>query len=129
MAWTDEKREAVIAEYVETMETQFDTAAERAASTTEVVAQIAEKHGETVNGTRMVLSRAGVYIKKEDTPRASASTGGGTTRINKADALQSLKTTIGSIDPALVEDEIIDRLTGKAAAYFVGVLTAALASE
>jgi hypothetical protein len=74
----------------------------------------------TVNGVRAVLVRAGVYIKK--TP----ATGGGTeakstsTRVNKADAIKSLKEIIlnNSLD---VEDDIIDKLTGKAAVYFKGL--------
>lgn len=127
MAWTDDKREAVIAEYQEIMNDQYETDAERAGATVEVVAQLAEKYGETVNGVRNVLNRAQVYIKKAATASASSSSGSttGAKRINKADALQELKNVIAGVDPALVDDEIISKLTGKVAAYFTGILLTA----
>lgn len=131
MAWTDEKKELVVAQYVEIMENQFDTDEQRASASMEVVTQLAEEHGETPNGTRMILSRAGVYIKKAPTAKSStpsAGSGGGK-RINKAEAIQALRNSIAAIDPALVQDEILDKLTGKAAAYFVEVITATTASE
>lgn len=127
MAWTDEKKADVIKEYTEIMEDQYETDKERADATTEVVKQLSEKYDEKPNGTRMVLMGAGVYIKKTPGTKTtdSASKSGGTKRINKAEAQQSLTNTIAAIDPALVDEEIITKLTGKAAAYFVGVLTTA----
>lgn len=125
MAWTDEKKEEVVAKYVEIMETQFDTDEQRSSSSMEVVKQLADEYGETPNGTRAILSRAGVYIKKAAAPKAASAGTGGGKRINKAEAIQALSNSIAAIDPALVNSEILDKLTGKAAAYFVEVITAA----
>lgn len=130
MAWTEEKRNLVIAEYVDTMQNEYETDEERAASTMEVVAELAEKHGETVNGVRNVLTKADVYIRKQAATKASTASSGGTAkRINKADALQELQNTIGSIDPELVDAELISKLTGKVAAYFTGILVTVLSKE
>lgn len=124
MAWTDEKKEKVVTEYQEIMENQFADDKERANATIEVVKDLAEKYEETTNGTRMILTKAGVYIKKPAaTATAKGASGGG--RVNKAEAIQTLKTAVASIDPELVDDDILDKMTGKAANYFVGVLNTA----
>jgi len=128
MAWDDQKKEAVVAEYQEIMENQFADDKERANATIEVVKQLAEKHGETTNGTRMILTKAGVYIKKPAATATSKGASGGK-RVNKAEAIQTLKTAIAAIDPELVEDDILEKLTGKAANYFVGVLNTATSQE
>lgn len=128
MAWTDEKKEAVVNEYKEIMETQFADDKERGDATIEVVKQLAEKHGETTNGTRMILTKAGVYIKKTPTATAKASGSSGK-RVNKAEAIQTLKNSISAIDPELVDEDILEKLTGKAANYFVSVLNTAPTKE
>lgn len=125
MAWTDEKREAVIAEYQDTMQNEYDTDAKREAATVEVVKELAEKYEETVNGVRNVLNRAGVYIKKSAATASKTGTTGAK-RVSKADALQELKNTIAAIDPSLVNEDLIDKLTGVTASYFVGILTVAV---
>lgn len=127
MAWTDEKKQQVIAEYVEIMETEFHTPEDRSANSIAVVQRLAEKHKEAVNGVRMILSKAEVYIKKEPgTPAtaaaAKAASGDGPKRVSKADALQDLKNAISAIDPDLVDEEVLSKLTGKAAAYFTTIL-------
>lgn len=124
MAWTDEKRAAVIAEYTHTMETEYDNDADRSAASVEVVKELAEKHGETPNGVRTILMKAQVYIKKGEGAAASTATKSstsGTKRISKDDAIQTLKNQIGAIDPELIDDEILSKLTGKAAAYFSSI--------
>lgn len=123
MAWNDEKKQEVIKEYTRIMAEDFDTDEQRAENTTEVVAQLAEQYGETVNGTRMILTRAGVYVTKAPAKKATTAKGG-TARVSKADAIQSLTNAIAAIDPALVNSEILEKLTGKAAAYFTEVLNA-----
>lgn len=125
MAWNDEKKALVIEEYQRIMEEEFDTDEQRASVTVEVVKQLADQFGETANGVRMVLQKANVYIKAAAARTTSKSSGEGAKRVNKAEAIQSLKNSISAIDPALVDDDILDKLTGKAAAYLVGVITAA----
>lgn len=128
MAWTDQKRAEVIAEYTQIMTEQFTDDTERAANSIEVVKQLATKHGESANGVRMILQKAEVYIKKEATTSTRAVKTGetgeaGAKRINKVEAIQDLKNAISAIDPQLLDDDILDKLTGKAAAYFASLLT------
>jgi len=113
LEWSDELKEQVKNDYAEANPTPENS--------TEIVKNIAEDIDMTVNGVRAVLVRAGVYIKK--TPATGATSGEtktGSTRVNKADAIKSLKEIISnnSLD---VEDDIIDKLTGKAAIYFKGL--------
>ena len=67
----------------------------------------------------MILSKAGVYVKK--TPAASSNGGGssstGGTRISKAAAQEDL---IAALTDAGIEidNDIVEKLTGKAAQYF-----------
>lgn len=112
--WTDELRDKVIKDY---------TGAEPTAeNSSEIVEEIAEELGEdfTVNGVRAILSKANVYVKKS-TEGSSSNGESKTKRINKADAIGALKLAIRSqeID---IDDDILGRLTGKAAVYFTGVI-------
>jgi len=124
MAWTDEKRTAVIASYTNTMENEYDNDEARAAATTEVAAELAEIHGETVNGVINILNRAKVYIKKSavKSTAAKATATGGNVRVNKAEAHEALRAVITHIDADGVDEEIIGKLTGKAALYLAGIL-------
>ena len=111
--WTDKLKEQVKADYLEKEPTP-DTS-------TEIVQEIAADIDMTVNGVRAVLVRAGVYIKKTPaTGGTKSESKTGSTRVNKADAIKDLKEIISnnSLD---VEDDIIDKLTGKAAVYFKGL--------
>ena len=119
--WTDEQKTEVIARYQEIMENDFDTDEDRASHSVEVVAQLAEDLGKTPNGVRIILIKADVYIKKS--PAAKTKTKGtGAKRINKAEAQKGLSSAIATIDADLVNDEIIEKLTGKAAQYLTEVM-------
>jgi predicted negative regulator of RcsB-dependent stress response len=125
MNWTDEKRAEIIAHYVETMETNFSTDEERAKNSIPVVKDLASQYGETTNAVRGVLSAAKVYIKaapaSKATGKGTASTG---TRVNKAEAIQTLRNLIlanADNDESAVDDDILNKLTGKAAQYFSGL--------
>ena len=115
MAWDDDKKAAVIAAYEEANPTPE--------TSMEVVKEIADEFEESANGVRMILSKAGVYVKK--TPAAgsgsSLSSGGGS-RVSKAAAQETL---IAALTDAGVEidNDIVEKLTGKAAQYFAGVIT------
>ena len=75
------------------------------------------------NGVRMVLVQAGVYVKKE-----AAATGGATKKEGDAPKRVSKETQIAALRAeieakgATVDADILDKLTGKAAAYFTAVL-------
>lgn len=115
MAWDDDKKAAVIAAYEEANPTPE--------TSMEVVKEIADEFEESANGVRMILSKAGVYIKK--TPAAgsgSNQSSGGGSRVSKAAAQETL---IAALTDAGVEidNDIVEKLTGKAAQYFAGVIT------
>ena len=124
MAWTDEKRQLVIEQYNEIMQNEYNNDEDRAAASVEVVKELAEIHGETPNGVRLILSKAGAYIKQTKAKKATESKSGGT-RISKADAIQILTAMIESVG-AEVDEEILSKLTGKAAAYLTTVLQKAV---
>jgi hypothetical protein len=115
MAWDDDKKAAVIAAYEEANPTPE--------TSMEVVKEIADEFEESANGVRMILSKAGVYVKK--TPAAgsgSSQSSGGGSRVSKAAAQETL---IAALTDAGVEidNDIVEKLTGKAAQYFAGVIT------
>lgn len=110
MAWDDDKKAAVIAAYEEqnpTPETSM-----------EIVKDIADEYDESPNGVRMVLSKAGVYVKKTPASGGSSSSGStGGSRVSKAAAQEELVAALtdAGID---IDEDIISKLTGKAAQYF-----------
>lgn len=118
MAWTDEKRAAVIEEYTSSNPTSKNTI--------ELITSIAENHGETVNGVRIILQRANVYVKKEadDKKPATAPKEGAVAKVSKADSIAALVAAINDTG-YIVDDEIISKLTGKQAVYFCAVIKAA----
>lgn len=118
MAWDDDKKAQAIDMYQEREPTPENSM--------DIVAEIAEELGESPNGVRMILSKAGIYVKKEP----AAGGGGGaskskttkstSTRVSKEDAQAQL---IAAIEAAgkEVDSDIISKLTGKAAVYFAGL--------
>ena len=116
MAWDDDKKAAVIAAYEEAGPTPENSM--------EIVAEIAEEYEESPNGVRMVLTKAGVYVKKAPAAKSASSggsTGGG--RVSKAAAIESLTAAITDAGQE-VDEEIVSKLTGKAANYFAGIIAA-----
>jgi transposase-like protein len=118
--WTPELKEQVIKMYQEGEPTPE--------SSTELIKDIAEELDQSPNGVRQVLVQAGVYVKKEvaaaTTKTASKSgSGEGTKRVSKESQIEALRSAITAVG-AVVDDEILSKLTGKAAAYFVTVLNA-----
>jgi len=116
MAWDDDKKAAVIAAYEEQTPTPENSM--------EIVKEIADEFDESPNGVRMILSKAGVYVKK--TPAASGSgtsSGGGSSRVSKAAAQEALVAVLTDIG-AEIDNDIVEKLTGKAAQYFASVIGA-----
>ena len=112
MAWDDAKKDLVIEAY--------QNADPTPETSVEIVKEIAEDHDESPNGVRMILTKAGVYIKKTT---SATSNGNGTPRVSKAQAQEELTAALTSVGQTADED-IISKLTGKAAKYFAGVITA-----
>lgn len=114
MPWTDASK----AQAIEMYEAREPTPE----NSMDIVADIAEELGESPNGVRMILSKAGVYIKKEVAVSASKSktTKTTSTRVSKEDAQAQLISAIEAADKE-VDNDIISKLTGKAAVYFAGL--------
>ena len=115
MAWTDESKAQAVEMYTEAEPTPE--------TSMEIVKDIAEELGESPNGVRMILTKAGVYVKKAPATGTAKAAGGGGTRVSKADAAQALKDALSDAGQD-VDDDIIDKLTGKASVYFTGVINA-----
>lgn len=118
--WTPELKEKVIKLYKDAEPTP--------ASSTEVIKDIAEQMEQSANGVRQVLVQAGVYVKKEvstEKPTKGTTTekSDGAKRVSKESQLDALRAAI-TAKGVTVDDEIVSKLTGKAAAYFVSVLAA-----
>lgn len=115
MAWDDDSKQQAIDMY-----TAEDPTPE---NSMEIVKAIAEEMGQSPNGVRMILTKAGVYVKKAPaaggTAKASSSTGG--TRISKVAAQEALTAALtdAGVD---IDEDIVSKLTGKAAQYFADAL-------
>ena len=114
--WTDELKEQVIQEYEKADPTPENSM--------DIVQELAEKYEKTVNGIRMILSKAGVYVKKAPASKSTSvkdKDKPASTRISKESAIKSLNDAIEALgmEP---EAEIIDKLTGKAALYFATLI-------
>ena len=115
MAWTDEKKAEVIEAY--------ESANPTPETSMEIVKDIADEFEESPNGVRMVLTKAGVYVKKAPATGGTKSTSSSGGRVSKAAAIESLSAAIADAGQE-VDQEILDKLTGKAAVYFTGVIAA-----
>ncbi len=116
MAWTDESKQEAIDMYQESDPTPE--------TSMEIVKEIAEHLGESPNGVRMILTKAGVYVRK--TPAARASSGGSSTgggRVSVTDAQERLTSVLSDAGQE-VDSAIISKLTGKAAVYFANIVEA-----
>ena len=112
--WTDELKTDVVEKYKKANPTP--------ANSTEIIDEIASEIDKTPNGVRMILIKAGVYVKKEADKKGT--NGSATTtskRVNKADSINDLSSLISS-QGLTPDDEILGKLTGKAAVYFSGVI-------
>ena len=112
MAWTDESKEQAVEMYQDAEPTPE--------TSMEIVKDIAEELGESPNGVRMILTKAGVYVRKTPAAKSSGgSTGGG--RVSVADAQAKLTSVLGDAGQD-IDEAIVSKLTGKAAVYFTTVI-------
>ena len=112
MAWTDEKKQEAVDMYVAEEATPENSM--------EIVKDIAEQLEESPNGVRMILTKAGVYVRKTPAPRSGGSSGGGG-RVSVADAQAAVTSAISDAGQE-VDAQIIGKLTGKAANYFANII-------
>ena len=109
--WTDETKQEAIDMYVAEEPTPENSM--------EIVKSIAEQLDQSPNGVRMILTKAGVYVKKNPAVKASGGTGGG--RVSVAAAQEELTNAISDMGQE-PDAAIIGKLTGKAAKYFADLL-------
>ena len=81
MAWTDEAKAQAVEMYTAEEPTPENSM--------EVVKEIAAELGESPNGVRMILTRAGVYVKKTPATKSTSSGGGEGGLPTKAGATRS----------------------------------------
>ena len=116
MAWTEDQKAQLVKDYLALNPT--------ADNSTELVKDLADKYEQSANGVRMVLIQAKVYVKKDTTATDKPAAKGdkpAAKRVSKEDSINALKKLIE--DKGLdVDDEILDKLTGKAAVYFASIL-------
>lgn len=117
MAWTDKDKEQAISAYTEGNPTPENS--------TELIKEIAEKMEQSPNGVRMILVQAGVYVKRSaddaKKPTGTTKAADAKPRVSKESQIDTLRSAIKE-KGAEVDDEILSKLTGKAAAYFTKVL-------
>lgn len=118
--WTPELKEQVIKMYKEAEPT--------AETSTEIIKDIADTLDQSPNGVRQVLILAGEYVKKDPaassagkTSSAKSSAGEGSKRVSKESQIDALKQAIEAAGHK-VDEDIVSKLTGKAAAYFASIL-------
>ena len=110
--WTDELKQEAIDMYVSEEPTPENSM--------EVVKSIAEQLDQSPNGVRMILTKAGVYVKKNPAVKSSGGgTGGG--RVSVAAAQEELTNAISDMGQE-PDAAIIGKRTGKAAKYFAELL-------
>jgi hypothetical protein len=115
VAWDDDKKAAVVAAYEDSDPTPE--------TSMEIVKAIAEEYEESPNGVRMILTKAGVYVKKTSAATGAAGSSAGGSRVSKAAACESLVSALTDAGQE-VDEDIVSKLTGKAAVYFTKVITA-----
>ena len=115
MAWDDDKKAQAVNLYEEAEPTPE--------TSMEIVKDIAEELDESPNGVRMILTKAGDYVKKTPATKSSGGSTGGGARVSKAAAAEALIAALGDAGQE-VDEEIISKLTGKASQYFTKVITA-----
>ena len=115
--WTDELKAKVTKMYL--------AAEPTADNSMEVVKEIADEIQQSVNGVRMILSKAGVYIVKTVTKKTATASASGDkpARVSK-EAAHARLTEAVTAHSQTADDEIISKLTGKAAMYFAEMLEA-----
>ena len=118
MEWTAELKQEVVERYVSADPTPENTV--------ELTKEIAEEFVATANGVRMILQKAEVYVargvgKPPETEKKS-------TRISKADEIAKL-TALLEANAVEVDEDILGRLTGKAAKYFADSINSIISDD
>lgn len=91
----------------------------------QIVNDLASEYEASPNSVRMLLSNAGVYVKKATVSGTKTNTTSGSgdkpTRKSKQSSIDELSDAIRNAGQD-VNDEIVSKLTGKAAEYFNSII-------
>ena len=115
VAWDDDKKAQAVSMY--------EDASPTPETSMEIVKDIAEELDESPNGVRMILTKAGVYVKKTPAAKSGGGSSSGGSRVSKAAAAEALIAAISDAGQS-PDEEIISKLTGKASQYFASIITA-----
>lgn len=121
---TPELKEEIILEYKARMGEIAEE--ERPNHTLAVVADLASEYGLSVNGVRMLLMKANVYIKKSEKPKSAPSDK--PKRMSKEGAHTALKDAIEA-GGAEADMEIITKLSGVAAQYLAATIITIISKD
>ena len=113
---TDDLKASIVADYLASDPTPENSP--------EIVTEIAENYAVSPNSVRIVLTQNDVYLKKvavKTTESKEGTAATGTKRVSKEAAISELKALLTE-KGAVVDADILDKLTGKAAVYFTSVL-------
>lgn len=116
-AWSDELKQQAISMYQDAGPTPE--------TSSEIIKSISEEMNQSPNGVRMILITAGVYVKKPEGSKSASKAkpeGDKVPRVSKNDQIDALRAMI-SERGAEVDESVLEKLTGKAAAYFLKVLS------
>ncbi len=109
----EELKQTIIEEYLAANPTPETSA--------EIIKEIAENFDVSPNGVQLALVSAKVFVKKEQPVGKKTEASTGTKRVSKDAAINDLRAAIVA-KGAEVDEEILGKLTGKAAVYFKTVI-------
>ena len=115
--WTDESKAKLIEAYLKAEPTPENSMG--------IVEALADEFDASPNGVRMILSKAEVYVKKTPATAAAKTASAdkpASTRVSKESAQAALVAAIQKAGKT-VDQDIISKLTGKAAVYFTEILS------
>ncbi|BAV81258.1 putative DNA-binding protein [Vibrio phage VCPH] len=130
--WTEEKNAEVEAVYVGALErlTAENEGTEQAEHSRAALKEAAEAVGTSEASARIKLNKIGVYVKVTPAKSApKAASGGGGKRLNKAEQQAELVSAFRDLGVEDLDMEIIEKLTGKAAAHLAAKLREVNAGE
>lgn len=91
-------------------------------SNASILADLGVAYDVSPNSIRVFLTKKGVYVKAEAVAAEAAVPATGSKRVPKEATINKLKELIAKKEKP-VDDAILDKLTGKAAQYFIGILS------
>ena len=112
MPWDADKKDEAVKMYLKANPTPE--------TSMEIVKEIAEDLNESPNGVRMILTKAGVYVKKAEAAKSQNVSGGKGSKTARIEALTAALSDAGQE----INEDVISKLTGIQAEYFTNIIVA-----